>query len=290
MVTAIPPRAHYLTEPPSADRLKPPQFDPALSDDWLPAELRILTGAVRSVQGSKRGFCNMLLVFEAERGTFVLKVVRGGYRSQELWAEHTAMQFLYGSAVPVPRSLAFLRQGELSFNLREHIIGKPLSILLETKDVNRLDAIREAAKVLAAIHRVRLALEWSWEEWIDWSLEQAARNMAAGILDPEEFPPDEPPIEVLDRLGMNRPIGGGSVCLLHGDYRPKNILWQDNGIAGLIDWSFVDVGDPYYDLGILRWYIQDEAEWQEFLTAYGLAEFDRERFEYCSDLQRFLNA
>jgi aminoglycoside phosphotransferase (APT) family kinase protein len=40
--------------------------------------------------------------------------------------------------------------------------------------------------------------------------------------------------------------------LLHGDYWPGNLLWQDSQLAAIIDWEDAKLGDPLADLGITR--------------------------------------
>lgn len=289
MILTMPPRARYLPDPARAEELRPLPFDPALAD-WLPTEVTALTGAIRTITLPEQGVCNLLLLLEAELGTFVLKVARGDYRSQELWAEHTVMQALSAGPVPVPCSFIFARRGNLGFQLRAYSPGQPLSTVLEADETVRPDAIRQMGETLAAIHAVRPGGRWTWEEWVDASLKQATLNLAAWVCDdPEEFTPDRPPKAVLKWLGEHRPTGAGSVCLLHGDFRPKNLLWQAGRLVSVIDWAFVDIGDPYYDLSIFRWYMRDEAEWQQFLSAYGASALDQQRFDYCLALHKFLN-
>lgn len=40
--------------------------------------------------------------------------------------------------------------------------------------------------------------------------------------------------------------------LLHGDFWPGNLLWNDGEIAAVIDWEDAEVGDPLSDLGNAR--------------------------------------
>lgn len=40
--------------------------------------------------------------------------------------------------------------------------------------------------------------------------------------------------------------------LLHGDMNPYNVLVTDEGISGLIDWSYARFGDPLFDFARLR--------------------------------------
>jgi len=50
----------------------------------------------------------------------------------------------------------------------------------------------------------------------------------------------------LPRLKFNAP------ALLHGDFWPGNLLWQDGELAGVIDWEDAMLGDPLADLGKSR--------------------------------------
>jgi aminoglycoside phosphotransferase (APT) family kinase protein len=272
-------RSRYLTADLSPDEQHPLPYDATILDS-LPGEIKAATGAVLSVSPLSPGACNLLLKVEAERGASVLKVAQGEYRSQELWAEHTAMQLLYGGLVPVPRSLAYARRGDLSYHLRAYCPGMPSTSLLERGGDRRLDAIAHLGILLAKIHAASVGECGTWEDWIESSLERAERNVAAGVCDPDEFTPDQPPERLLGYLRSNRPVQAGPICLLHGDYRPKNVLWHSGDVSGIIDWQFVDVGDPY---------MRDEAEWRAFLGAYGSSELDRERFGFCSLLQKLLN-
>lgn len=45
---------------------------------------------------------------------------------------------------------------------------------------------------------------------------------------------------------FNQPV------LLHGDFWPGNILWQDDEITGILDWEESEIGDPLYELAITR--------------------------------------
>jgi aminoglycoside phosphotransferase (APT) family kinase protein len=48
------------------------------------------------------------------------------------------------------------------------------------------------------------------------------------------------------------PAEPDQVCLLHGDFWPGNVLWQDGEIVGVIDWEDASLGDPLADVGITR--------------------------------------
>lgn len=281
------PRACYLTEQLTLEAQRAPLFDRSMVSS-LPEELTSLTGNIFSLVPMKESGPTLVLLLEAEQGTFVLKVAQGAYRSQELWAEYAAMQLMFGSSVVVPEPLLYRKDNNLSFQIRRYVIGASLSSVI-TDDNSKLDAIWQMGKLLASIHKTTPSSEWGWQEWVNSSLKLAAGNLAAGVCDPNEFTTDQPPTATLDWLKSNRPSKSGSVCLVHGDFRPKNILWANGKVTGVIDWQYVDFGDPYYDLSVIHWYMHSEAEWQQFLGGYGLVDFDNERFEYCLTLQKFLN-
>ena len=60
-------------------------------------------------------------------------------------------------------------------------------------------------------------------------------------------------------------------ALLHGDYWPGNLLWNEGQLVAVIDWEVAQLGDPLADLCISRldmlWLLGTEAM-QEFTEAY----------------------
>lgn len=50
----------------------------------------------------------------------------------------------------------------------------------------------------------------------------------------------------VQRIQMNRR------ALLHGDFWPGNLLWQDDQLSGILDWEDAMTGDPLSDLGKSR--------------------------------------
>ena len=44
----------------------------------------------------------------------------------------------------------------------------------------------------------------------------------------------------------------GEPKLLHGDFWPENIIWNNNDIAAVLDWEDAAIGDPVSDLACSR--------------------------------------
>ena len=62
----------------------------------------------------------------------------------------------------------------------------------------------------------------------------------------------------------------GRVCLVHGDFNPKNLLVDPSGLrlTALIDWEFAHAGHPATDLGNLLRFERDQAFTEGVLTSY----------------------
>ena len=63
----------------------------------------------------------------------------------------------------------------------------------------------------------------------------------------------------------------GPQCLLHGDYWPENILWQDGDISAVLDWEDAALGDPLSDVAAARVelrYLHGSDVMEQFSNAY----------------------
>lgn len=72
--------------------------------------------------------------------------------------------------------------------------------------------------------------------------------------------------------GMTPARAAGPVILLHGDFWPGNLLWQDEQIAGIPDWEDAACGDPLSDVACIALelrYVAGGEGAESFLRAYG---------------------
>ncbi|MFV2089582.1 MAG: phosphotransferase family protein, partial [Pseudomonadales bacterium] len=69
-------------------------------------------------------------------------------------------------------------------------------------------------------------------------------------------------------LQRNLPDPSGQMCLVHGDYRTGNFLYNTEGdIPALLDWEMAHIGDPLEDLA---WSLDPLWPWPEQTLAGGL--------------------
>jgi len=57
----------------------------------------------------------------------------------------------------------------------------------------------------------------------------------------------------------------------------------------VIDWGFVDLGDPYYDLSIIDYYFKDNDDRENFYKSYSANKYDKTLIEYYDKLSKFIN-
>jgi aminoglycoside phosphotransferase (APT) family kinase protein len=68
----------------------------------------------------------------------------------------------------------------------------------------------------------------------------------------EQFGFQRPVVDLALRwLEERRPASDARVTLVHGDFRMGNIIVDESGLAAVLDWENVHIGDPMEDLGYL---------------------------------------
>jgi aminoglycoside phosphotransferase (APT) family kinase protein len=275
MTGNIAPRADRIVLPGGPADLRPPE-DIETVMEHLPSSIRDAAGAIEKIEPLAASRSNLVLHVLADEGHFVLKVAEGAYRIGELWAEYTCLTDLEGGLVPVPRAESFGRTENLAYLLREYVPGVPLSDVLGGPEGTA--AFTQMTRVLGQIH-MHLIPGPSGEEWLESSLRAAEHNMHAGVLDPNEFREGETPETMLERLRATRPVPERP-CLIHGDFRAKNLIWSAGRIVAVLDWGFADVGDPYYDYAIATEYGGPET---------GFRFLDADRLRWMHNLSKFIN-
>lgn len=285
----IKPRIKNITSFITRSELKNPKIEDNIK---LPERILAAVGNVNNISFPQQGMCSLVSIIDSDSGRFILKVSKGEYRGRELYAEYEAVKALRETNIPVPVQKDFFQEGNMYYLLREYSEGTPLNTIFnESRNKKgRLYMIEEMARALREIHNINKN-SISFEEFIKaqfYFAEEHYKNNTIDILDFVFDGKREEPQDVMKWLKENIPKGG-KTCLIHGDYRPKNMLWKNNKITSIIDWAFCDIGDPYYDFAMLFDYFIDDEERQAFLKAYGIKSFDEQRLRFYTRMIPFIN-
>lgn len=203
---------------------------------WAESRTGVRAADVRELDGGTTG---AMLALRDDRGeSTVLRLI-----TQEPWRTHGAalttresdvQRMLADGVVPAPRSIALDADGDAC--------GHPAHLMTlvpgETDD-ERVDAASLAAlaELLAAIHEVvptievRLYQTWAFEAKFTvpgWAAHPDVWEGAFETLRSE--PPAFEPV------------------LIHRDFAPRNVLWQDDAISGVVDWVETSVGPAWLDV------------------------------------------
>jgi len=272
-----------------AERLPPMSLDPMTLR--LPAQVLAITGPVVHRSSPYHGRCGLVLLLQnASEQYFVVKVARGAYRMQELALEYEVLKLLHGTEIPVPKPLVHVQSRPLGFLLMEHAAGRSATdVLRETGSRDDRNRIAVAmGSMLSTLHHLPVRMV-SWQECVDGQLLSAERHLQEKVMSRAEFRAKGitgDPVKELEHLRATCPKPG-VVAVLHGDFRPKNVLLDGERITSVLDWSFTDLGDPWYDLATMFGYL-DPAGQEVFLNAYGLEAVDHERLAWFRSLSVYL--
>lgn len=203
--------------------------------NWCSAAIGDLT-RVSELSG---GWTSTMLALVTEDGDeAVLRLM-----TREPWRSHgpalttrerEIQQMLAHTSVPAPRSRALDAEG--------HDCGFPahlMSLLHGRVEVERVDegSLDRLAHVLASIHEVSPTIEvrpyqsWAWEaKYVvpPWATEPALWQEAFALL--RTGAPDYEP------------------CFIHRDFQPRNVLWQDGQVSGVVDWVETSIGPAWLDV------------------------------------------
>ena len=220
----------------------------------------------------------------------VIKYSKGTYRMLELKREAEVLKYMNDKEckylVPIIRNFRIL--DNFAYLVQDYFDGETVR---EKLDINHCSEARSkiwelVGQALSKIHMLCKSEDIKGE-WLNEQLKTAKINMQNDLIDIEDFG-EETPKEVLQWLMSNKP-DRKQVSLLHGDFRTKNIMMDEEDNCKIIDWAFVDIGDHYYDLAVIDYYFKDELDRNSFYKGYKNSQYDKRLSEYYDRLSWFIN-
>lgn len=220
----------------------------------------------------------------------VIKYSKGTYRMLELKREAEVLKYMndkgYKHVVPIIRSFRML--DNFAYLVQDYFDGETVreKFYINHCLEERLKTWELIGQSLSKIHMLCKSEDIKGE-WLNEQLKTAKINMQNGLIDIEDFG-QENPEEVLEWLISNKP-DRKQVSLIHGDFRTKNIMIDEESNCKIIDWGFVDIGDHYYDLALIDYYFKDELDRTSFYKGYKSSQYDKKLIEYYDRLSWFIN-
>lgn len=213
----------------------PAEVEHARAIQWAAGVL----GPVVEVRELVGGWTSTMLALTGDAGRrAVLRLM-----TREPWRTHggaltaregETQRMLADSSVPAPRTLALDAHGD-HCGVAAHL----MSLLPGATDVTRVGEadLTALARQLAAVHEVpatrsiRDYQSWAWEAKFrvpPWARDAGVWRDAFAVLR------TEPP--------AYRP------CFIHRDFQPRNVLWDGDGVTGVVDWVETSIGPAWLDV------------------------------------------
>jgi aminoglycoside phosphotransferase (APT) family kinase protein len=197
----------------------------------------------------------------------------GGVVDTDRDTEFALLQALNDTDLPVARAYAYDDGARLERRamILDRLPGRAHRAVLRDTDPlklgepGRLRLAEALPGLLASVHRVdphRLGLTAVLPPAGD----NPARGELArwiGTLDATELEPQPALRATASWLAQHLPAAPERITLVHGDFRPANILIDNGGVSALLDWELAHLGDPHDDLG---WYTCSVYRREHFLA------------------------
>lgn len=191
--------------------------------------------------------------------------------------EYRTYEAVYPTSVPVPEPLILEENpGELErpFSVMAEIAGcetaipnfavPPYSALREHIGMQKWSILGSLAKMDPAQLGVTKFMDVPTRE----SCALRELDYWAGVIAADSLHPQPIAAAAIRWLRRELPRKAEKLCLVHGDYRSGNFLYDQTGkIRGILDWEMAHIGDPLEDLA---WSLDPLWGWPERHLAGGL--------------------
>ena len=176
--------------------------------------------------------------------------------AHDMGREHRIISALEKSQVPVPKTYGLCSEEEVngcSFYIMDFVDGlvpHNAQLMSQLKAEHRKSFGAHVIEVLGLLHKtnpddVGLGELGRKEGYIQRQLKRWASQWEATKT--HEIPDMDRALELLHKK-LPGQIGAS---IVHGDYRPGNMIIRDGKISALLDWELCTLGDPLADVGYL---------------------------------------
>jgi aminoglycoside phosphotransferase (APT) family kinase protein len=245
-----------------------------LSQQW---EADVHVGAIEQIPGgaSRETYRLAITMDGKDRGVIVRRDPPSSLIDTERALEYRTYEAAYRAGIPVPEPLLLEEDPSVldrPFSVMVEVTGCESAIAnlsLPAYDQVRDNIARKKWSLLGDIARREID-ELGGAEFMDVPTHPARRELDywANVIRTDALtgqPVAEATIRWLER---HLPEPSDRLCLVHGDYRSGNFLYNTDGdIPALLDWEMAHIGDPLEDLA---WSLDPLWGWPEKALAGGL--------------------
>lgn len=183
---------------------------------------------------------------------FLLRTTHAKEKFPHKQQEFAALKTLEKLGLPIPKAIDLTcgSNGETICMLLSWIPGQDLADVIQNLPPEEQYRLGIAAgKILRQLHTIPAPDEIPrWEEWFSQKMDRRTKAYTASGI---RLPHDE---KILAYITANRHlIHNRPQCFQHGDYHIGNMVLNEDGTFGIIDFDRTDYGDPWEEFNRITW-------------------------------------
>lgn len=173
----------------------------------------------------------------------VLKVSEGTRRLQQLERVRPVVSTMRARGYPMPDLLLIgTLEERATYSVREFVLGEPMTSLNDQTVQLVLDLLDMQASV-------NLETDQDWSRWMRKVLSGAEENYPEAL---RSYPETSKLWEEIQSLvGHREPPDLPTTDMVHGDFRPGNLVLHQGSVSGVIDYEYAGKGHRAIDLGTM---------------------------------------
>ena len=240
----------------------------------------------KQVTIGESGAYTYLLTDEQEQSRYLKIIPRKLNLSMEREVE--ILKWLEGK-LPVPKVLLFTGDNEYEYFLMTEIIGIHSCDPSFGNDLPKL--VRLLAKGLRMVHSIDIS-NCPFDQRLSVKIKEAEYRTVNGLVDEDNFDDirqGRKAVDLFQELLAEKPANEDLV-FTHWDYCLPNIIINNGGISGFIDWGRGGIADRYQDIALAARSLARnfDAKWVPLLfEEYGIDNVDYSKIEYYKLLDEF---
>jgi aminoglycoside 3'-phosphotransferase-2 len=218
-----------------------PQPMPGL--DELPDEVRACLPGAPTVTVPPQGEMSLAYVVYGEPQPVVVKTSRDLLGRDALEREAKVLEALAPTDLGTPRVVTLHVAADKAWLVTTFLPGQPLwHVLRDSPSLpHRRERFEELGRFLARVHCTPVPAELERVAATPWLDAQRRRRARQAPVEPDAW---------LEERRASAHSAAPVRCLVHGDFTLDNVIVDEDGITGAIDWAAAGRGDPGYDIAL----------------------------------------
>jgi aminoglycoside phosphotransferase (APT) family kinase protein len=230
--------------------LNHPFTDLAVTRSFLKTVLE--SDAISQLEWLEKGMNNQALAFFYEGQPQILRISR---ERESVWNDNAAAHHLW-DRLPIPFAAWEGEIGPYFWVIQPQCPGRAMAVM----------PIAEQRALIGSVVQTLLNLHGAALKWppppLDWQATQLIQGLGTASTKLSQHTLLKPAVfeRLYQELLSYLPFCPVPAWMIHGDFKPEHLFFNQGQLTGIIDWSAFGIGDFVYDAAVLLFYLPPELE------------------------------